>query len=619
MEEIKNPSQGWRGRAASFFIATGVALALLAVGLGMAFYNEQAGKAQKLKAVTVQAKILSGSVAAPLAFDDASTTREYVDALRANPEIEAAGVYEADGRFSAGFTRAGAPLPATSAPQPPTTVDDRLIVRLPVVQGHAVLGSVYLRVIQEPLTRRATRYGGIALLVLMAALMVAGLGAANSSLVQAQRRLRREMEERQKTEEALRISQQMEAKAQLEVAAERSRTALRVYEDKLEFALRAGDLGSWTRDIKTGHLVATPLFRQHFGLEPDDPLGDLDDFTAHIHPDDREEQERRARAAIQDHTVLDSEFRTLSHNGELRWILLRGRADYDDDGVPVKMAGVSMDVTSRRQAEEVKAQLIDQLTTSNEEKGHFANVAAHDLREPLRMVAAFCSLLSENYAKQIDDRGREYISLIVSAAKQMQELLDDLVDFGRLGEEADRSSWFDASEAFQRVVENLHETILESKAEITCDPLPRIHGNQVRFIRLLQNLVGNGIKYVEPGVMPRIHITAKEIDGFWRFSVVDNGIGIEPHHFDRIFEPFKRLHAKSAYKGTGLGLAICRKIVDGFGGTIGVRSAPGAGSTFEFTVKTSQEEDDHHPPPTPALSGLFLAETRSAAARRTIN
>lgn len=593
-------------------VPVGVAVTLLAAGLSLALYNEHQVKAQKLKAVTVQAMILSGSVAAPLAFDDASTEREYVDALRANPDVEAAAVYDLGGHLAAGFSRAGPPLPATNAPRAPTAVGDRLIVRIPVAQGSATLGSVYLRVLEEPLSRRLTRYGGIALLVLMAALLVAGLGLSNGTLLEAQRRLRREMEERQKTEEALRVSQQMEAKAQLEVATERGRAALRASEENLMFALSAGDLGSWTRDIRTGRFTATALFCEHFGLEPDDPVINLDQFVAHIHPDDRDEQMRQVDEAIQNHTVLNSECRTVGNGGEVRWILIRGRAGYDEIGAPVKMAGVSMDVTARRQAEEVKGQLIDQLTTSNEEKGHFANVAAHDLREPLRMVAAFCSLLSENYGKQLDERGREYIALMVSAAKQMQELLDDLVDFGRLGAEAERNSWFESGEAFQRVLENLHEAILESNAEVTGDPMPRIYGNQVRFIRLVQNLVGNGIKYVQPGVSPRIHVAVEQAEGFWRFTVSDNGIGIEPRHFDRIFEPFKRLHPKSSYKGTGLGLAICRKIVDGFGGTIGVRSTLGEGSVFDFTVKISDEPDDHKARPAPAMSGLFTTESPSA-------
>jgi two-component system, LuxR family, sensor kinase FixL len=252
--------------------------------------------------------------------------------------------------------------------------------------------------------------------------------------------------------------------------------------------------------------------------------------------------------------------------------------------------GILRDVTERKRAGELRERLIEQLTASNEEKGHFAHVASHDLREPLRMVAAFSRLLAKDYGERLDERGREYLSLAVSATTQMQDLLDDLVDFGRLGLEAERRSWFESNASLDQVLENLHESIRESGAEITRGPLPRIYGNSIRFDRLMQNLVGNALKYVDAGVAPRVHVSAARENGFWRFSVSDNGIGIEPRHYKQIFEPFKRLHAKSRFYGTGLGLAICRKIVEGFGGQIGVKSKPGQGSVFSFTVKIEREE-----------------------------
>jgi light-regulated signal transduction histidine kinase (bacteriophytochrome) len=138
----------------------------------------------------------------------------------------------------------------------------------------------------------------------------------------------------------------------------------------------------------------------------------------------------------------------------------------------------------------------------------------------------------------------------------------------------------------------LRAPIAQSGAQITRGALPAIHGNPVRFQCLLQNLLGNALKYVAPDVAPRVRVAAAREGGFWLFEVADNGIGIEPRHFERIFEPFKRLHARSRYDGTGLGLAICRKIVEGFGGRIWVNSTPRAGSTFSFTVRIQQEETD---------------------------
>jgi PAS domain S-box-containing protein len=253
--------------------------------------------------------------------------------------------------------------------------------------------------------------------------------------------------------------------------------------------------------------------------------------------------------------------------------------------------GIVRDVTARRQASELRERLIEQLTASNAEQTHFTRAASHDLREPLRMVANFCGLLSKNYGDGLDDRGREYLSLALSATLHMQDLLDDLVDLGRLSLKAERGSWFSSDESLDHVLDMLREPVRESGADITREPLPDIFGNPIRFQRLLQNLVGNALKYVGDGVTPRIRVSAARTGEFWRFSILDNGIGIEPRHYQRIFEPFTRLHARSRYQGTGLGLAISRKIVEGFGGDMSVSSAPGEGSTFSFTVNIQQEED----------------------------
>jgi len=258
--------------------------------------------------------------------------------------------------------------------------------------------------------------------------------------------------------------------------------------------------------------------------------------------------------------------------------------------------GILRDITERHRAAQQRERLIDQLAASNEEIGHFAHVASHDLREPLRMITAFCGLISSDYGERIEEQGREYLAHAIAGAGQMQSLLDDLVDYSNLGTEAERAFWFDSAESLEHVQGHLHEAIRVSGAQVTCGPMPRLYGNPIRFMRLLQNLVGNALKYVPDGVAPRVDVIARAEGDFWRFDVRDNGIGVEPRHFDQIFEPFKRLHDRSQYAGVGLGLAICRKIVTGFGGEITVSSSPGKGSVFSFTVRTHEEgtQDAHH-------------------------
>jgi signal transduction histidine kinase len=238
---------------------------------------------------------------------------------------------------------------------------------------------------------------------------------------------------------------------------------------------------------------------------------------------------------------------------------------------------------------EQRQQLIERLTISNEERTHFVIAASHDLREPLRMVTIFCGRLSSDYGDRLDKRGSEYMSLAIKAAAQMIRLLDDLVNFGRLDSAHGRESWFDANEGLNRVLDNLEEPIQLSGARITHNSLPKIFGNPIRFYRVLENIVGNALKYVAPDVSPCIHVSATRDGEFWLFSVSDNGIGIDQRHFQRIFEPFKRLHDRSLYNGTGLGLAICRRIVSEFGGSLSVRSAEGEGSTFSFSTRIRDE------------------------------
>jgi light-regulated signal transduction histidine kinase (bacteriophytochrome) len=189
-------------------------------------------------------------------------------------------------------------------------------------------------------------------------------------------------------------------------------------------------------------------------------------------------------------------------------------------------------------------------------------------------------------------RGAEYLQLSIAATVRMNRLLDDLVEFGRLGLEAERNCFFPGSEVLDQVLDTFADPIRDRRAKISSGPLPRIYGNPIHFQGLMQNLIGNAMKDVAEGVVPRIDVASKREGEFWLFSVSDNGIGISPRRHEQIFEPFKRLHAASRYEGTGLGLAICRKIVDGFGGVISVRSSKGEGSTFSFTVKREGEASD---------------------------
>jgi light-regulated signal transduction histidine kinase (bacteriophytochrome) len=237
--------------------------------------------------------------------------------------------------------------------------------------------------------------------------------------------------------------------------------------------------------------------------------------------------------------------------------------------------------------------LLKKLTQADIERGHFAHVAAHDLGQSVRMISSFCGLISVNYGDRLDERGCQYVSLMAEAANTMRALLDDLVEHGSLDFASEDTIWFDASKSLEGVLSILREPIERSGAVVTSDRLPRVCGTPVRFGRILQNLIGNAIKYVAPGVTPRVHVSVKTDAHEWVFGVSDNGIGIDPQYYSRIFEPFKRLHTASKYSGTGMGLAICKKIVAGFGGRLWIEPSPDGGSAFFFSLRRIQEDAQH--------------------------
>ncbi len=228
--------------------------------------------------------------------------------------------------------------------------------------------------------------------------------------------------------------------------------------------------------------------------------------------------------------------------------------------------------------------MVGNLAASNEELERFAYVASHDLQEPLRMVRSFTVLLRDRYGDKLDDDAKNYMKISIESAVRMQELVNDLLQYARIGEDAQQVTTVDLDEAFDYALHNLQDAIRESGAIVTADPLPSVQGNASRLARVLQNLIGNGLKYQPVDSVPKVHVSAEKRDGEWIVSVQDNGIGIAPEYHEQVLQPFRRLHGRSEYSGTGMGLAICRKIILGSGGKIWVESEEGKGSRFCFSL-----------------------------------
>jgi PAS domain S-box-containing protein len=242
------------------------------------------------------------------------------------------------------------------------------------------------------------------------------------------------------------------------------------------------------------------------------------------------------------------------------------------------------DISARKKAELELLQKVEQLNRSNEELAQFAYLASHDLQEPLRMVASYTQLLSRRYKGKLDADADEFIAFAVDGATRMQGLIQDLLAFSRAGSTELGLREISSSDALGLALRNLDGAIRDGSASVTHDALPMVMADETQLVQLFQNLVGNAIKYQGSSV-PRVHITATEVAvGQCQFSVRDNGLGIDPQYFERIFGMFQRLHNRDAFSGTGIGLAICKKIVERHGGRISVESEPGRGSTFLFTL-----------------------------------
>jgi PAS domain S-box-containing protein len=245
---------------------------------------------------------------------------------------------------------------------------------------------------------------------------------------------------------------------------------------------------------------------------------------------------------------------------------------------------ITRDVTERRKYEEDLLKKVRELKHSNYELQQFAYVASHDLQEPLRMVASYTQLLAKRYRGRLDSDADEFIAYAVDGCNRMQRLVEDLLIYSRAANNVVVPHESSSENALRDALTNLRASIKESGAVVTHDSLPTVNADENRLAQVFLNLVGNAIKYRGADV-PQVHVSAtRNGSEEWIFSVRDNGLGIEPQYFERIFVLFQRLHGRDEFKGTGIGLAICKKIVERAGGRIWVESQPQKGSTFYFSV-----------------------------------
>jgi PAS domain S-box-containing protein len=302
------------------------------------------------------------------------------------------------------------------------------------------------------------------------------------------------------------------------------------------------------------------------------------------HPEDKDLTDReRARVHEGEIDSVRFEKRYLRKDGAPVWVELAVALARDPHGHPQYEIAMFDDITERKHAEQALKDAHEELKRSNAELEQFAYVASHDLQEPLRMVSSYTQLVMKRYGERLDSDAREFMNYVVDGAARMKQLIEDLLAYSRVGTKGKDFKPVAVENALKRAVTNLHAAIEESGAQVTHDALPTVDADEVQLAQLFQNLMGNALKF-KGSERPHVHVSAVELPNEFQISIKDNGIGIEPQYFERIFMLFQRLHTKGDYPGTGIGLAICKKVVERHGGRIWVESEPGKGSSFNFTL-----------------------------------
>jgi PAS domain S-box-containing protein len=575
--------------------------ALLLCGIGIVVSDLILFRGYLERDLNALAEIIADNSTGALAFNDPKSATETLAALRARTYLVTACIFRPDETLLAQYSRRGASsvCPSAQGRAGLQFSKNEVTVLHPITLMGQRIGTLALRYDLDEIKEREKLYGTTVLgFVLVSGLVAFLLSSKLSALI------------------ATPVSQLVSAATSVSETNDYSIRAQRFSGDELgllvdRFNEMLGNIQVRDNNLRKAlvdreeALREAGAVRERFRFMAESmpqkiftatPTGDVDYFngqwmeftglsfdeikgwgwTRFIHPDCLEENVMSWRRSVETGEPFHFQHRVRRADGAFRWHLTRAHAMRDPQGNISMWIASNTDIHEQKEKEE-------ELRRLNEDLQQFAYSASHDLQEPIRNVAIYSEVVATQYQEVLDADGRQYLGFLVEGGRRLATLINDLLAYTRAGLVEGNVTSVDSSAVLKHTLSSLAEAIREADATVTSDPLPEVYIGEAHLQQVFQNLIGNALKYRTEDP-PQIHISAVNIGTAFRFSVRDNGIGIDPQYKEKIFGVFKRLHRDQKYAGTGIGLAICQRVVERYGGRIWVESESGEGATFFFTI-----------------------------------
>jgi PAS domain S-box-containing protein len=577
--------------------------ALLLAAMGIVVFDAFLFRQSLKRDLSALSRIIADNSTAALAFNDARTATETLGTLRARTHLVTACIYRLDGSTLAKYSRQDTPAsvcPSVDRQEVFRFSSTGLTVSHPIVLSGRRMGTLVLLYELNEIAERTKLYGSTVLGVLLVSSLIAFLLSSRlraiieapiSNLVRATMKVSVTNDYSVRAQKfsgdelGTLVDGFNEMLAGIQSRDNNLRTALREREAALRDAEKARERFRFMAESMPQKIfTATPSggdvdyynrqWMEFTGL----PFEQIKEWgwTQFIHPNDLQANLQVWRHSVETGEPFHLQHRFRRADGVYRWHLSRAHAMPDASGSISMWIGSSTDIHEQKEKEE-------DLRLANQDLQQFAYSASHDLQEPIRNLAVYSEIVAKRYHSLLDADGQQFLEFMTEGGRRLATLINDLLAYTSAGVIESSMSSVNSSAVLQQALSSLAEAIRHSDGKVTYDTLPDVWMGQAHLQQVFQNLISNALKY-RTQHPPEIHVSASNQGAAWRFSVQDNGIGIDPQYKEVIFGVFKRLHRDQKYSGTGIGLAICQRVVERYGGRIWVQSSLGEGATFCFTI-----------------------------------